>query len=277
MERRTVLKKYLAYIFVALVLAGLYFPIYWLITMSFKTRIDIMTLPPRWLFKPTLANFSWLLHHYTLQSAVVNSVVVALSATFIALALGIPCAFALARFPFPRKQDIEFWIATTRMLPPVAVIIPFYFIWMSLRLLDTRTSLIITYLVINLPLIIWIMMGFFRALPREMEEAARVDGATRWNSFFKVTLPLALPGIGASSILSFIFNWNEFFFAFVLTTTNRTLPVEVASFMAVGLEVKYGEMAAAGVLASIPSLIFAILARRLIVTGFRGIAGFGMK
>ncbi len=277
MERRTVLKKYLAYIFIALVLVGLYFPIYWLITMSFKTRIDIMTIPPRWLFKPTMANFSWLLHHYTLQSAVINSVVVALSATFIALALGIPCAFALARFPFPRKQDIEFWIATTRMLPPVAVIIPFYFIWMSLRLLDTRTSLIVTYLVINLPLIIWIMMGFFRALPREMEEAARVDGATRWNSFFRVTLPLALPGIGASSILSFIFNWNEFFFAFVLTTTNRTLPVEVASFMAVGLEVKYGEMAAAGVLASIPSLIFAILARRLIVTGFRGIAGFGMK
>lgn len=277
MERRAVLKKYLAYVFVALVLVGLYFPIYWLITMSFKTRIDIMTIPPRWFFKPTIANFSWLMHHYSLQSAVVNSIVVALSATFVALALGIPCAFALARFHFPRKQDIEFWVATTRMLPPVAVIIPFYFIWMRLRLLDTRTSLIITYLVINLPLIIWIMMGFFRALPRELEEAARVDGATRWGSFFRVTLPLALPGIGASSILSFIFNWNEFFFAFVLTTTNRTLPVEVASFMAVGLEVKYGEMAAAGVLASIPSLIFAILARRLIVTGFRGIAGFGMK
>jgi multiple sugar transport system permease protein len=277
MERRAVLKKYLAYVFVALILVGLYFPIYWLITMSFKTRIDIMTIPPRWFFKPTIANFSWLMHHYSLQSAVVNSIVVALSATFIALALGIPCAFALARFRFPRKQDIEFWVATTRMLPPVAVIIPFYFIWMRLRLLDTRTSLVITYLVINLPLIIWIMMGFFRALPKELEEAARVDGATRWGSFFRVTLPLALPGIGASSILSFIFNWNEFFFTFVLTTTNRTLPVEVASFMAVGLEVKYGEMAAAGVLASIPSLVFAILARRLIVTGFRGIAGFGMK
>lgn len=277
MERRTLLKKVLAYIFIICTLIALYFPVYWLITMSFKVRIDIMSIPPRWLFTPTLANFSWLFSHYSLQNAVVTSIIVALSATCISLALGIPCAFALSRFAIPRKKDIEFWIATTRMLPPVAVIIPFYFIWMSLRLLDTRTSLVITYLVINLPLIIWIMMGFFRALPRELEEAARVDGASRWGSFLRVTLPLALPGIGASSILSFIFNWNEFFFAFVLTTTNRTLPVEVASFMAVGLEVKYGEMAAAGVLASIPSLIFAILARKLIVTGFRGIAGFAMK
>ncbi len=121
------------------------------------------------------------------------------------------------------------------------------------------------------------MMGFFRALPQELEEAARIDGASRWGSFVKITLPLALPGIGASSILSFIFNWNEFFFAFVLTTTNRTLPVEVASFMAFGLEVKYREMAAAEVLASIPSLLFAIIARKLIVTGFKGIAGFSVE
>ncbi len=277
MERRTVLKKTFAYLFVISVLVLLYFPVYWLITMSLKVRIDIMSIPPRWFFQPTWGNFAWLFHHYNLQNAVVTSIIVALSATLISLALGIPCAFALARFAIPRKKDVEFWIATTRMLPPVSVIIPFYFIWMSLRLLDTRTSLVMTYLVINLPLIIWIMMGFFRALPRELEEAARVDGASRWSSFLKITLPLALPGIGASSILSFIFNWNEFFFAFVLTTTNRTLPVEVASFMAVGLEVKYGEMAAAGVLASIPSLIFAILARKLIVTGFRGIAGFTMK
>jgi len=278
MARRNVLKKILACLFIAFFLVILYFPIYWLVTMSFKQRVDIMSVPPKWAFQPTWSNYIWLLEHYNLQNAILNSIVVSLSATFISLLLGIPAAYVLARFQFSHKSDVEFWIATTRMLPPVVVIIPFYFIWMSLHLLDTRTSLTVTYLVINLPLIIWLMMGFFRSIPREMEEAAQVDGATKLGSFLRVAVPLSLPGVAASSILSFIFNWNEFFFAFVLTSTNRTLPVEIASFMAVGLEVKYGEMAAAGVIAlSIPSILFAILARRYIVSGFRGIAGFTSK
>ncbi len=249
-----------------LIIVG-YFPIYWLVSMSFKTRIDILTLPPPWIFTPTLSNYLWIFRTADLGAAVRTSVIVALTTTILGAAFGLPAAYGLARFQLRRKRDLEFWILSTRMLPPVAVIVPFYMIWSGLHLLDSYPALVVTYLVTNLPLIIWLMRGFFDDLPIEVEEAALVDGVSRWGAFLRIALPLSIPGLSVAAMLAFLFTWNEYFFAFVLTSSRRTLPVAVASFMTHGLELKYGEMAAAGVVASLPALVFVILARRFLVTG----------
>jgi multiple sugar transport system permease protein len=248
-----------------------YFPIYWLVAMSLKTRVDILTMPPVWFFTPTVANYLWIFQTANLVSALRSSVIVALSTTGLAAVFGLPAAYALTRFQLRRKRDLEFWILSTRMLPPVAVIIPFYMIWSSVHLLDSYVALVVTYLVTILPLVIWLMRGFFVDLPVELEEAGMVDGLSRWGTFLRVALPLSIPGLSVAAMLAFLFTWNEYFFAFVLTSTRSTLPVAVASFMTHGLELKYGEMAAAGVIATLPALLFVTLARRVIVRGLTGL------
>lgn len=258
---------------VAVYLAFLYFPIYWMVTMAFKQRVDITSLPPRFVFRPVVSNFEWLFSHQDVIWPILRSLVVSMGSVGLALILGSVAAYALARFRWWRQSDLEFWIVSTRMLPPVAVIVPYYYIWLNLRMLDTVVSLIVTYLTINLPLVTWLLLGFFRSIPREMDDAARVDGCSPIMAFWHIALPISKGAVGAAAVLSFIFTWNDFFFSFVLTTIQTTLPVALSSFATVGLEVKYGEMAAAGLLATIPSVVLAMLARRAVITGFRGIAG----
>jgi len=258
---------------VFLYLLLLYFPIYWMITMAFKRRVDITTLPPKFIFRPVLSNFEWLFVHQNLLFPVLRSSYVVLLSVGVALILGTMAAYALARYQWPRQRDIEFWIVSTRMLPPVAVIIPFYTIFTRLRLLDNLTALAFTYLTLNLPLITWLLLGFFRSIPKDVDEAAYLDGCNSLQVLWYVTLPLVKSGIATAVVLAFIYTWGELFFAFILTSVNQTLPVSLVSLTAVGLEVKYGEMAAAGTLAAIPSLLLAILVRRTLVSGFRSLAG----
>lgn len=258
---------------VILYLLLLYFPVYWMFTMAFKQRVDITSLPPRFMFRPVLSNFQWLFSHQDIIWPILRSLAVSLGSVGLALIFGSVAAYALARFRWWRQNDIEFWIVSTRMLPPVAVIVPYYYIWMRVQMLDTILSLIVTYLTVNLPLVTWLLLGFFRTIPREIDDAARVDGCSPVMAFWHIALPVSKGAVGAAAVLSFIFTWNDFFFSFVLTTIRTTLPVTLSSFATVGLEVKYGEMAAAGLLATIPSVVLAILARRAVITGFRGIAG----
>lgn len=272
-RRRTDVGGLAAKLIVLAYLIILYFPIYWMVTMAFKRRVDITILPPKFTFKPVLSNFEWLFVHQNIVDPIVRGFAVSVVSVAVAVVLGTMAAYALARFRWWRQSDLEFWIVSTRMLPPVAVIIPYYYIFMKARLLDTLTGLGITYLTVNLPLVIWLLIGFFRSIPREMDDAARVDGCSPLQAFWHIALPMAKGAVGAAAILAFIFTWNEFFFAFILTTVNFTLPVALSSFMTVGLEVKYGEMAASGLLAAIPSLLLAVLARKWIITGFQGMAG----
>lgn len=269
----TSVKVWAARVVVVLYLALLYFPMYWMVTMAFKQRVDITSLPPRFVFRPVLSNFAWLFSHQDVIWPILRSLGVSVGSVGLALVFGSVAAYALARFRWWRQNDLEFWIVSTRMLPPVAVIVPYYYIWMNLRMLDTMASLIVTYLTVNLPLVTWLLLGFFRSIPREMDDAARVDGCSPIMAFWHIALPISKGAVGAAAVLSFIFTWNDFFFSFVLTTIRTTLPVTLSSFATVGLEVKYGEMAAAGLLATIPSVLLAMLARRAVVTGFRGIAG----
>ncbi|NDJ61050.1 MAG: carbohydrate ABC transporter permease [Chloroflexi bacterium] len=254
-------------------LAVLYFPIYWMVTMAFKRRVDITTLPPKIFFEPILDNFEWLFVHQNLMEPLLRSFYVTTLAVGIAVLLGTMAAFALSRYRWPAQNHIEFWIISTRMLPPVAVIIPFYAIFIQLRLLDNLNALAFTYLTLTLPLVTWLLLGFLRSIPREIDEAARIDGANSWQVFWYVTLPIARSGIATAAVLAFIFTWGELFFAFIIMSVSITTPVALVSLTAVGLEVKYGEMAAAGTIVVIPSLVMAILFRNTIVKGFRSMAG----
>lgn len=155
----------------------------------------------------------------------------------------------------------------------MAVILPYYTIFARFRLLDNLWALAFTYLTLVIPLVIWLLLGFLRSIPRDIDEAAFLDGCGPAGVFWYVTLPLARSGIATAAVLAFLFTWGELFFAFILTSVNQTLPVALVALTAVGLEVKYGEMAAAGTLAAIPSLILAILVRRTLVSGFRSLAG----
>lgn len=251
----------------------LYFPIYWMVTMAFKRRVDITTLPPKIFFTPIVGNFEWLFVHQNLLQPVLRSFFVAIVSVAIALLLGTMAAYALSRYTWPRQQDIEFWIISTRMMPPVAVIIPFYSIFIQLRLLDNLWALAFTYLTLTIPLVTWLLLGFLRSIPKDIDEAAFIDGCTSWQVFWYVTLPLSKSGIATAAVLAFIFTWGELFFAFVIMSVKVTLPVALVSLTAVGLEVKFGEMAAAGTLAVLPSLLLAIIFRRTIVSGFRSMAG----
>jgi multiple sugar transport system permease protein len=159
------------------------------------------------------------------------------------------------------------------MLPPIALILPYYAIWIQFRLFDNLVALAFVYLAINLPLVIWLMLGYFRSIPVEIDEAARVDGCSLIGSFWYIALPVSKGGLTVAAILGFIYTWGELFFAYLLTAVNKTVPVALASFMVVGLDVRYGEMAAAGTLAAIPSLILTIIARNSLVSGFRSLAG----
>jgi len=249
----------------------LYLPIYWLFITAFKKRIDIVTTHPKFFFRPTLANFEWIFSFSQVSDSIINSIIITVGSVALALILGSCAAYAISRFKFKGREGLRNWTLTVRMLPPIAVVLPMYIIWTKLNLYDTYLSLIVTYLAISLPLVIWLMVGFFNQIPIEIEESARVDGCGVYKTFLFITLPNAMPGIIVSAILSFIFIWNDMFFAFVLSSIRSTFPVIITSMATTGLEVRWGEMAAMGVLSVIPSFVFAVFARNFLIRGFQGL------
>ncbi len=249
----------------------LYWPIYNLITLSLKKRIDIVVTQPKIFFEPTLENFKWIFSFSQVSEGIINSLIITFSSVALAIILGSFFAYALSRFDFKGRIGLRNWTLTVRMLPPIAIVLPMYIIWTNLNLYDTYFSLIITYLAISLPLVIWLLMGFFNQIPLEIEESARVDGAGFFKTFFLIAIPNSIPGIIAASMLTFIFVWNDMFFAFVLSSLRPTLPVVINSMATTGLEVRWGEMAALGTISLLPAFIFSILARNLLIQGFQGL------
>lgn len=256
-----------------LYLAILYFPIYWMFTMAFKERVDILSIPPKLLFVPVLSNFEYVFRQSNILHAVVRSLWISVIAVTLSVIVASFAAYALARFKWRRGRDLEFFIMSTRMLPPVAVILPYYSIFIRLNLLDDAFALAFVYLLIALPLVIWLLLGFFRTIPQEIDDAARLDGCGHLAVFLRIELPIIQSGIATSAMLAFLFTWGELFFAFILTSVNNTYPVALLSFLSVGFEVQYGPMAAAGVIAVIPAVILALIGRRYLIAGFRSLAG----
>jgi multiple sugar transport system permease protein len=182
-------------------------------------------------------------------------------------------AYALSRFRTRFNRQLESWIISTRMMPPAALIMPFYFIFLRVHLLNNELGLMLLYIAINLPLTSWIMLAYLRGLPEDAEEAARIDGCTRWGAFWHIILPMTRASIAAAGLLVTILTWNEFFIAFVITSSNITFPVQVAGFLANGMNPEYGHMAAAGLLLSLPTVLIAIIFHRALLSGLHAFAG----
>jgi multiple sugar transport system permease protein len=266
----------LSLLIITIYLMFLYAPIYILFTMAFKKRIDIVSPQFVWIFMPTLDNFKWIFSLQQITEGIKNSLIVAAGSTVLSLATGSLAAYALSRFKFSGREALRNWTLTVRLLPPIAVVLPMYIIWQKLHLYDTYLSLIITYMAVTLPLVIWLLVGFISQIPREIEEAARIDGCGHFKTFIYVVIPSATPGIVVASILAFIFVWNDLFFAFVLSSTRNTFPVVINAMATTGLEVRWGEMAAMGTLSTLPALLFTLFARNLLMKGFQGLYT-GMK
>lgn len=271
-------KKTVFWIALAMVLVWSLFPYYWMFSTAFKMPSDYFAFPPVWLpSPPTLENFRVIFLKAVVNIGgiggiavdiippLLNSVIIALGSTLIALVIASLAGFALGRFKFRGNSNIAFWIFSIRMLPPIAIIIPYFIIMKSYRLIDTRLGLMVTYLIFNLPLAVWLIMRYFEDIPDELEDAGLVDGCSRMQAFRFILLPLTLPGIIATALFCVVFSWNEYLFALILTRArSETLPILLSAFVA-HKGVAWGPLSSSGLIATFPILLLAIIFQKHLV------------
>ncbi|WP_435105841.1 carbohydrate ABC transporter permease [Arhodomonas sp. AD133] len=261
----------------AVVGAFFLFPIFWVLMMSFMTNADILRSPPSLVFEPTLANYASLITGNLTSSVgaldvdymrnLFNSFVLASGSVALSLVLAVPAAYAFARFRFRMGEDIAFTILSFKFAPPLLVLIPLLIIFREIGLADTYVGLIWVYQLITLPLVLWIVRGYFEDISEDVEAAYRLDGHSWWRTFTRIALPLARPGIASAGLLAFIFAWNNFIFALVLGSS-RVQPVTVGALNFVTASgIQYGQIAAALVLSILPTLAVALYAQRFLVQG----------
>jgi multiple sugar transport system permease protein len=268
------------WLLVALVIVYFTFPAVWMLVMSFKTRLDATAFPPVWFFHPTLVHYQGIFSTSTMSLEqggsglgtqlpyLFNSVVVAVFTTLLTLAFGTPAAYAFSGFRFAGDRLLAFGVLAIRFLPPISYLVPIYLLAVRVGLLDSKLILILVYTVINLPFIIWMLIGFFRDLPSEIREAARIDGCTEWGAFTKVLMPLVAPGVAATAIFAFMLAWNDFMIAFILTESQaRTMPVALTRYISSEAGTYWGELSAGGIVTILPMLIFTLFAQRGLVRG----------
>ncbi|MGL4281826.1 MAG: carbohydrate ABC transporter permease [Albidovulum sp.] len=243
------------------------FPLYWIFITALKTPVQAMARPPMFVFTPTLANFAKVIHDPNIWSYFLSSTIVAAGSALLTLAIGAPAAYILARYSFRGRGDFGFWLLSSRMTPPVAMLIPFFVLYYQLGLLDTHLGLILAHVTLNLSIVVWLLRGFFSELPREIEEAAALDGDGYFQIFWRITLPLARPGLISVGILIFLLSWNEFLFALVLgDTTVRTVPVGLYGF--IGYQtIAWADLSASASLLILPVIFFILIFQRHLIRG----------
>lgn len=267
------LKSFSIYTILSIAVVVTILPVLWVIMLSFKQPLETMAIPPKIFFKPTLESYQLLFggagttNVVNLGFYLKNSFIVAFISTLFTMIFAIFGAYSLSRFRFPGKGIIGVTILATRMLPPLASAIPLFLIFQNYGLYDTHLGLIIAYTAINVPFAIWMVRGFIDDVPVEIEEAAHMDGCSRFGMLWKIILPVTTPGIAAAGAYTFILAWNDFAMALMLTSRNvKTMPLMVLSFLtAEGIE--YGPMTAAATIALIPPVIFVIFAQKYLARG----------
>lgn len=267
-----------------------FFPVYWTYSSSFKEPQDVFAIPPKWVFQPTLHNYEVALGLIvpTEQEAVLkqyagavrsrlpeyflNTLIVSAGSTILAMIVGSAAAYALARAPIIRRlrRLILIYVLLTRLIPPIVLIIPMYLVWRNLALLNTLQGLILAFFTFTLPFVIWMMRGFFQALPQELEEAALIDGCSRLEGFVRIILPLVAPGIAATAIFVAFFAWNEFLTASVLGGGNATLLTPSIFGYVSNEQTLWGQLYAASSLILLPVLALTFFVQRHIATGLTG-------
>ncbi|MCX6090622.1 MAG: carbohydrate ABC transporter permease [Candidatus Atribacteria bacterium] len=267
MKHRVKTGRMVKYIFLAVVAFIGLIPFVLIVFTSIKTTVDALSMPPKWFFTPTGENYRVLMTDINFLKSIKNSLFIAAGATLLATIVGITASYTLSRFRFRGKKGIAYFILALRIVPPIVFVIPYFLIWRSLRLSDTYTSMIIMYVTLILPLLIWMIRSFFDEIPFEIEEAAMVDGCTRWQTLRYVLLPTIVPGIMASSTLSFIFIWNEFMFALFNTGRHtRTLPIEIYNSLGY-YQLDWARLSTSAVIAIVPAIVFIALTQKYIIRG----------
>jgi len=263
-RKKRILLPTVFYIGVVIIVGAFVFPFAWMVFSSLKPGVELMKIPPDWFSPPTILNYRNVFIQTAFLSRTLNSFIIAALAVGVGMILGLPAAYAIARY---RHRILAVTILMTRMIPGISFLVPWFIIYRHLNLLDTYTGMVASHFVLTLPLIIWIMIGFFEDLSPEMEESARIDGCSKWQAFIKIALPLCRPGIATVAILSFIFSWNHFLFALILAGPNtNTLPTIVFQFITYE-EIDFGGMYAAATLITAPIIILVMLIQNQFVEG----------
>lgn len=255
------------YIVVIIAMLLFLFPILWMFLTSLKNQTDAFTTIPKWTFPATLVNYKAVLLERDFLLYLWNSLIVAGISTVFAVILGSGIAYPFARYKLKGAKDVLTWILTLRIIPPIVTILPIYLLFSKIGLLDSYTGLILMYTFMNIPLTTWLLYGFFKDVPGEIEESALVDGCNRFTAFFRVIFPIIGPGLISAGLLSFIFAWNEFLFANILSGPSvRTAPVGLNEY-ATPVSVLWGQIAAAGTLIIVPIAIITLILQRKMVSG----------
>lgn len=250
---------------IVIVLAFL-FPYLFMVTSAFKSRFETFAYPPVWVFTPTLEHFENIFADLDIMFYMKNSTIIAVMSTLLTILISIPATYSFARFRFRYKEGVAYGFLFLQMVPGISIVFALFYIARTFGVFDTHAFLIFCYLLWNIPYAIWMLRGFVEAIPVDLEEAAMVDGASRFTAFRLITLPLMAGGVAATAILIFIGVWNEFSLAFFLTSVNsRTMPTTIAFFMTHS-GIKWGPMFATAALGTLPVVVFALLVRRHFVS-----------
>ena len=245
----------------------IFFPIFWMILTSFKTEIAAVSTPPELFFTPTFENYVVVRERADYVHFAMNSIIISVGATLLAILLAVPASYAMAFFPGKRTKDLLLWMLSTKMMPAVGVLIPIYLLAKDYGALDTRWGLILVYTLMNLPIVVWMLYTFFKEVPKDILEAGRMDGAKPKQEVWMLLLPLSLPGIASTALLSIILCWNEAFWSLNLTSSRAApLTTFIASFSAPeGLF--WAKLSAASTIAIAPILVFGWMSQRQLVRG----------
>lgn len=239
-------------------------PLLWMLSASFKTIVDIMNPKKMFVFTPTIKNYIEVFTKYSFLKPIINSLIVSTGATVLACLFGLPAAYAIARY---KQNKLSLIILAVRIIPAITFLVPWYIIFSKLKMTGTYTSLIMANLLVSLPLIVWIVTPYFGSIPKELEEAAFIDGSSVFNSFIRIMIPLSAPGIFTAAILSFIYAWNNFLFALILSSSStKTLPMAVFNFISY-TSVNWGGLMAAAVVITGPVIIVSIALQKYVVSG----------
>ena len=262
---RKTLSQGFAYLILVIASICILFPIFWLFTGALKESNDLWSMPPKWFFRPTLAHFIRVFVERYFGHHLLNSLVVAAGSTAISIFLGSLAAYGLSRFKLKGSKQIAFWIISLRMMPPIVIILPLYVFFSRLRLIDTHIGLILAHITLNVPFAVWMLMGFIQEVPQELEDAALVDGCSRFSVLFRILMPVILPGVAATAVFCVIWSWNDFIFAFSLTSTQAaTLPVPISGFLGDYIW-EWSAFYAGGTIAAVPIILMALLTQKYLL------------
>ena len=272
-----ILERIVTYTILALILIICLFPLAWMVLTSFKNNLDIISGPWSWAlsWEATVKNYDQVWNGRRFGLYIRNSTIITAATVLGALLLATPCAYGLSRFDFRRKDDLGFWILSQRFMPAIAVAIPIFLTINGLGLVNTYTGLILPYIALNLPLAVWTLRRFIDDIPRDLDHAALVDGATHWQVLWRIVLPLSAPGLVATAILIAIFTWNEFLIGlFIVNTPDvQTVPIGASGLLSAERAVSWNMMTAVGTLTVLPVVIFSLFIQRYIVRGLMAGAG----